>query len=109
MANLYTHKDSNIRKTWFLMTMFLVMVIFLGWLFSTVWQMPEIFYFAVGLSFIMNFSAYWFSDNREPVHHRRASGAEDIYNSRPADKRFRYRPQSQTCSRGGYRRGVNQT
>ena len=62
MANLYTHKDSNIRKTWFLMTMFLVMVIFLGWLFSTVWQMPEIFYFAVGLSFIMNCSAYWFSD-----------------------------------------------
>src|SRR3989338_5735838 len=62
MANLYSHKDSNIRKTWFLMTMFLVMVIFLGWLFSVVWQTPEILYFAVVLSFVMNFFAYWQSD-----------------------------------------------
>lgn len=44
------------------MTVFLVMVIFLGWLFSVVWQLPEILYFAVGLSFIMNFVAYWQSD-----------------------------------------------
>ena len=60
--NLYTHKDSNIRKTWLLMTMFFVMVILLGWLFSSVWQSPEILYFAVGLSFVMNFFAYWYSD-----------------------------------------------
>lgn len=44
------------------MTMFLVFVILLGWLFSAVWQSPEILYFAVGLSFIMNFFAYWYSD-----------------------------------------------
>ena len=44
------------------MTMFLVMVILLGWLFSVVWQAPEILYFAVGLSFVMNFFAYWSSD-----------------------------------------------
>ncbi len=62
MATLYTHKDANIRKTWLLMTVFLVMVILLGWLFSVVWQSPEILYFAVGLSFIMNFVAYWQSD-----------------------------------------------
>lgn len=62
MANLYTHKDANIRKTWFLMTMFFVMVILLGWLFSAVWQSPEILYFAVVLSFVMNFVAYWQSD-----------------------------------------------
>ena len=41
------------------MTMFLVMVILLGWLFSVVWQTPEILYIAVVLSFVMNFFAYW--------------------------------------------------
>lgn len=44
------------------MTVFLIMVIFLGWLFAQIWQSPEILYFAVGLSFIMNFFAYWHSD-----------------------------------------------
>lgn len=44
------------------MTVFLVMVILLGWLFSVVWQTPEILYFAVVLSFVMNFFAYWQSD-----------------------------------------------
>ncbi len=44
------------------MTVFLVLVILLGWLFSAVWQSPEILYFAVGLAFVMNFFAYWQSD-----------------------------------------------
>ena len=62
MANLYTHKDSNIRKTWLLIFASFVLVIGLGWIFSYVWQAPEILYFAVGLSLVMNFVAYWSSD-----------------------------------------------
>lgn len=62
MADLYQHKDSNIRKTWLLMTVFLVFIIFIGWLFRYVYNSPEILYFAVGLSLFMNLFAYWYSD-----------------------------------------------
>src|SRR3989344_6459884 len=62
MPTLYTQKDSNIRKTWFLITMSLVLVIFLGWVFSLYLQKPGILYFAVLFSLIMNFVAYWHSD-----------------------------------------------
>ncbi len=62
MINLYTQQDSNIRKTWLLITVFLVLIIALGWLFSYVFRTPQILYFAVGISFLMNFVAYWQSD-----------------------------------------------
>ncbi|MDP2647763.1 MAG: M48 family metallopeptidase [Candidatus Yanofskybacteria bacterium] len=62
MANLYTQKDSNIRKTWLLMTVFLVFVIALGYLFSYVLNSPVILYVAVIFSVLMNFIAYWKSD-----------------------------------------------
>jgi len=60
--NLYTHKDSNIRKTWLLLTMFLVLVIAIGWIFSIYFQSQIILYIAIALSFGMNFVAYWKSD-----------------------------------------------
>lgn len=62
MANLYTHKDSNIRKTWLLMTVFLVLVIALGWVFSYILRLPDVLYFAVVLAVVMNLVAYWNSD-----------------------------------------------
>lgn len=62
MANLYSHRDSNIRKTWLLISVFLVLVIALGWLFSVAFQARIILYIAVALSLIMNFVAYWYSD-----------------------------------------------
>jgi len=34
MATLYTHADSNTRKTWALLTGFFVFIILLGWLFA---------------------------------------------------------------------------
>ncbi|OGN03828.1 MAG: zinc metalloprotease HtpX [Candidatus Yanofskybacteria bacterium RIFCSPHIGHO2_01_FULL_43_42] len=60
--DLYSHKDSNIQKTWLLMTVFFVLIILIGWLFGYVYNSPEILYFAVGLSILMNFFAYWYSD-----------------------------------------------
>ncbi len=59
---LYAHKTSNIRKTWLLFTLFLVVVIFIGWLFSQIYGNSSILYFAVIFSVLMNIFAYWFSD-----------------------------------------------
>ncbi|MDO8590507.1 MAG: M48 family metalloprotease [bacterium] len=60
--SLYTQKDSNIRKTWFLMSLFLVVVIGLGWVFGRLYQNPAIVVFAVLFSLFMNFLSYWYSD-----------------------------------------------
>mgnify|MGYP001580136347 CR=1 FL=1 len=62
MTNLYTQKDSNVRKTWLLIAVFLVLIIGLGWLLSYYLQSVEVLYFAVGLALIMNVVAYWNSD-----------------------------------------------
>ena len=60
--NLYTHKAANIRKTWLLISLFLILIIAIGWTASLVFENPVILYFAVGFSLIMNIIAYWFSD-----------------------------------------------
>lgn len=62
MATLWTQKDSNIRKTWFLMTVFFIAVISIGWLFSQAFGNPSILVFAVILSTMMSFASYWYSD-----------------------------------------------
>jgi len=62
MATIYTHVDSNTRKTWFLLTGFLVFIIALGWLFSYLLESSAILYFAVILSVLMSFGSYWWSD-----------------------------------------------
>ncbi len=60
--SIYTHADSNTRKTWFLITFFLVFVIALGWLFSYLLGNDAILYVAVFLSISMSITSYWFSD-----------------------------------------------
>ncbi|OGN04426.1 MAG: zinc metalloprotease HtpX [Candidatus Yanofskybacteria bacterium RIFCSPHIGHO2_01_FULL_44_17] len=62
MINLYTQQSANVRKTWLLITVFLVLIVGLGWLISYAMRAPEILYLAVGLAFIMNLVAYWNSD-----------------------------------------------
>jgi len=62
MASIYKSADSNTRKTWVLMTGFLVFVIFVGWLFSYVLESPAILIFAVILSICLSVGSYWFSD-----------------------------------------------
>ncbi len=62
MASIYKNADSNTRKTWLLMTGFLVFVIAVGWLFSNILQSSAILYFAVFLSITMSVGSYWFSD-----------------------------------------------
>jgi len=62
MATLYTHQDSNIWKTWFLMGLFFAVVVGLGWFLSYYYGNPVILYIAVALSIMMNVGSYWFSD-----------------------------------------------
>ena len=62
MANLYTNKASNVRKTILLMTGFFILVIALGYVFSLYFGDISILYIAVAISMIMNFTAYWWSD-----------------------------------------------
>jgi heat shock protein HtpX len=62
MATLYTEQSKNVTKTWLLMTVFLVVVILFGWFFSFYYGDPNILYFFVIFSILMNFFSYWFSD-----------------------------------------------
>lgn len=62
MATLYTHQGQNVRKTWMLMSIFLVIVIGLGFLFSQMYNNPNILYFFVIFSVGMNIISYWYSD-----------------------------------------------
>lgn len=62
MATLYTHQSSNVRKTWFLMTGFLVLLVGVGWALSYVYGNVEILYVFIAISIIMNVVAYWQSD-----------------------------------------------
>jgi heat shock protein HtpX len=62
MSTLYSQQDSNIRKTWLLMGLFLVVVVAIGYVFSYVYSSPGILYGAVIFSLIMNFVSFWWSD-----------------------------------------------
>jgi len=62
MPTLYNNSDSNKRKTWVLLTLFFIFVILIGYVFSYAMDSPVILYFAVGLSIVMSFASYWWSD-----------------------------------------------
>jgi len=77
--SLYTQQDKNIRKTWVLMSLFLVIIVSLGWVFARIYGSPIILYFAVIFSLLMNFFSYWYSDKivlaisgARPVEHNQA-------------------------------------
>lgn len=61
-VNIYKNKDQNILKTYLLMSIFLLLVIAIGWALSYVFESQIILYIAVGFSLIMNAVAYWNSD-----------------------------------------------
>lgn len=59
---LYAHASRNIAKTWLLMTIFLIVVIGIGWFFSRLYANPAILTYAVIFSVLMSGFSYWFSD-----------------------------------------------
>jgi heat shock protein HtpX len=62
MATLYTQQSKNVNKTWLLMSMFFVIVIGIGFFFSQYYRNPNILYFFIVFSIVMNIVSYWYSD-----------------------------------------------
>lgn len=62
MATLYSLAEKNVRKTWLLMTILMVVIIALGWWMSYLFESIWILVFAVSWSVIVNIGAYWWSD-----------------------------------------------
>lgn len=62
MASLYSTQSSNVWKTWTLMFLFFVVIIFLGWFLSLYYNSPAILIGAFAFSLIMNILSYWYSD-----------------------------------------------
>ena len=62
MATLYTQQSKNVTKTWFLMSLFFVIIIGIGFFFSRYYGNPNILYFFVIFSIGMNVLSYWYSD-----------------------------------------------
>ena len=60
--NLYTHAESNTRKTWLYLALFLLLVIGFGWIVSTILGSPIILVFVVVISVVMSIGSYWYSD-----------------------------------------------
>lgn len=59
---LYTQSDKNIRLTWFYVTVFLMFVIGVGYIFAGAMGDSSILYAAVIFSIAMSFVSYWWSD-----------------------------------------------
>jgi heat shock protein HtpX len=62
MSTIYNQVDSNVRKSWLLISLFIIAIILIGYVFSYALNNPGILYFAVGFSFISSFISYWYSD-----------------------------------------------
>ena len=62
MPTLYTQADKNTRSTYILMSVFLVFVIAMGWVFSEVMGSSLILWIAVIFSILMSVGSYWYSD-----------------------------------------------
>jgi len=62
MATLYTQQGKNVRRTWFLMALFFVIVVAVGYFISYYYDSSAILYIAVIFSVAMNIAGYWYSD-----------------------------------------------
>ncbi len=62
MPTLYTHAESNTRKTWLYLICFLILIIALGWLISYFLGSYIILWIAVIYSILISFFSYWYSD-----------------------------------------------
>jgi len=60
--SIYSQVDSNVRKTWMFMSLFLVLVIAVGYFIAYIYDSLEILYFAIFFALIMNILSYWYSD-----------------------------------------------
>ena len=62
MATAYTHSSKNVGLTWLYLSVFLVVVIGIGYLFSQIYGNSAILYGVVLFSTLTSFVSYWWSD-----------------------------------------------
>lgn len=75
--NIYTEKDANIKRTWMLFTVFIAVVIGLGWGFGYFYDNPAILLGAISFSLVMSGASFLFADDialglarAKPVSHK---------------------------------------
>lgn len=61
MATLYTHANSNIRKTWIYLTLFIVFIMLIAWIVSYFLETYLILWIAIIYSVLASFFGYWYS------------------------------------------------
>ncbi len=61
--DIYHEQSKNVWKTWLLMTVFLVVIVAIGYVFAEAYGDIDILYIAVVFSLFMNFFSYWYSDS----------------------------------------------
>lgn len=62
MASLYTHQAENLRRTWVLFGVFVLLISALGFGISVIWDNPIVFPIALGIALFSSLGSYWFSD-----------------------------------------------
>ncbi len=62
MATLYTQAEANIRKTWFYLAGFFLLIMMLGWALSYVFNNTAILTISILISIGTSFFSYWYSD-----------------------------------------------
>ncbi len=62
MATLYTQSESNIRKTYFYLFGFVLLIIGIGWALSYIFESMFLLWFAVAFSVATSFYSFWNSD-----------------------------------------------
>jgi len=85
VATIYNYKDSNIRKTYTLFTVFFIVIIGIGWVFSQIYQSSDILIIAVLFSVGMSFISYWYSDKivlrMANAREMKKEDARELYNT----------------------------
>jgi len=59
---MYKQIGSNVRLTWALMTLFLVLIVALGWVFARAYNAPIILAAAVAIAIVQALTSYYYSD-----------------------------------------------
>lgn len=62
MRTAYTVIEENSLRTWFLITLFLVLVFGFGYLFAYIFKQPWIFYFAIIFGVLTNIWSFYYGD-----------------------------------------------
>lgn len=62
MPSLYTHQAENLRRTWLLFGVFVLLIGALGYSISVIWDSPVVFPVALGIALVSSLGSYWYSD-----------------------------------------------